>query len=50
MVRDETHLRQEKHEIKSSRCNKDGHNNASYKLPQAPPSQVPGGTLTQEPQ
>ncbi|KAI5401117.1 hypothetical protein KIW84_065816 [Lathyrus oleraceus] len=52
MARDETHLKQEKHGIKCSHCHKDGHNKSTCRLPQpqAPPSQVPKITLTQEPQ
>ena len=51
-MRDETHLKQANHGIKGSRFHKDGHNKANCKLlqPQAPPSQVPEGTSTQEPQ
>ncbi|CAK8560614.1 unnamed protein product [Lathyrus sativus] len=49
MVRDETHMKRERHGIKFSRCHKDGHNKATCKLPQpqASSSQVQDPTSQQ---
>ncbi|KAI5406286.1 hypothetical protein KIW84_052867 [Lathyrus oleraceus] len=47
MVRDETHLKREKHRIKCSRCHKEGHNKATCKLsqPVVPPTQKSKGLI-----